>query len=478
MKLFHPLLLCPLIAGCRLDSQFLKPVDRWLVEPDAVGLPYETFELATGPHTSVHGWFLPNEDSDGRTVILCHGSGANISFYHPYYSLLHEAGYHVVLFDYRGYGQSRGEVNIAALFDDTETVLEYVIGHEEVDANKLVLFGTSLGSIVAMRSAARHPELAGLIIENAVSPRAALNAALGWPLAALAQTMLMPSRLEPANNVEGVTCPLLFICGAWDPALDQHLAVVDRATGSTASWIQPETGHAPNGLLEHELEFPVAVQRFLAACIEGRNPRVCVRRVSEGRGELALRDWCGERPVAVQLTLIDATGNCEFRSVWLDEDTMEFEWPESVARAHAWPYRFVLDGDATKAWIRKRGPLAKAEDTMRTLRAIADLVRTESTSLQDARLFVEELSTFEEAHGPLASMAQTELIPEFVLVAEALLESKGTEDAERGRRLLERALVAEPVVPAAHYWPASAYRAGFRGRTDVERARARLVALD
>jgi alpha-beta hydrolase superfamily lysophospholipase len=143
---------------------------------------------------------LPSEDSDGRTVVLCHGNAANISFYHPYYLFLHDAGFHVFLFDYRGFGRSRDDVSVDALFGDTEAALQHVFARPEVDRGKVVLFGMSLGAIPALDAAARNPELAGLVIKNASNPHAALQRGAGGFLTFWAELLALPGGMEPADN--------------------------------------------------------------------------------------------------------------------------------------------------------------------------------------------------------------------------------------------------------------------------------------
>lgn len=58
------------LTSCGLSSRLLIPREAWLVEPDELGFTFENVELESGPHTSVHGWFLPSAKSDGRTVVL------------------------------------------------------------------------------------------------------------------------------------------------------------------------------------------------------------------------------------------------------------------------------------------------------------------------------------------------------------------------------------------------------------------------
>ncbi|HEX5054313.1 MAG TPA: alpha/beta hydrolase [Planctomycetota bacterium] len=86
-----------------------------MAEPSDLGLAFENVELVTGDDTPVHAWFVPASGNDGRTVLLCHGNAADISFYHPYYSFLHAAGWNVLLHDHRGHGRSRCQRDVGGL---------------------------------------------------------------------------------------------------------------------------------------------------------------------------------------------------------------------------------------------------------------------------------------------------------------------------------------------------------------------------
>ncbi|MCA8980581.1 MAG: hypothetical protein KDC14_11195, partial [Planctomycetes bacterium] len=70
----------------------------------------------------------------------------------------------------------------------------------------------------------------------------------------------------------------------------------------------------------------------------------------------------------------------------------------------------------------------------------------------------------------------TELIPYFFSVAELLAASEDEGDQALARRMYRRCVDAEPPIHGAHYWPDSAYRAGFVHQYEVEQARSRLAA--
>lgn len=76
----------------------------------------------------------------------------------------------VLIFDYRGYGNSEGTPTEGGLTLDIDAVMLHVSQRTDIDKRRVFLFGRSLGGAVAVRGAANqvHPEraVAGVILEN------------------------------------------------------------------------------------------------------------------------------------------------------------------------------------------------------------------------------------------------------------------------------------------------------------------------
>lgn len=96
-------------------------------------------------------WLTPGA-GDGRrpAIVFCPGfTGTKYAaFYGPYVRQLSEAGYTVLLIDYRGWGDSEGERG--AIFpleqaEDIRSALSYLESRDDVDARRLGLFGVSFG---------------------------------------------------------------------------------------------------------------------------------------------------------------------------------------------------------------------------------------------------------------------------------------------------------------------------------------------
>lgn len=466
----------PLLGGClssALSERFLVPRQEWLAEPADLGLPFEELRVPIdrgGEH--VHGWFVPAAEGDGRTVILCHGSRANISFLAPYYGFLQAAGWNVVLFDYRGYGRSDGDVSVHGIFEDAEAVLDAVRGRADVDGGPVALFGLSVGAIVAARTAADHPEVAAVVLECLASPGEAIDRALPWPLDSYARHVSLPGRIEPAPNARRIGAPAFFMCGEFDAELTAHLDAWEACAGPSTCWIQAGADHCPHALMVHDQEYQESLLAFLDAAVEGAVPRVEAAAIDEGSVELRAVDVEGPFPLPVELALVGGEGQTTFVRRWMRSSVERWDVEQGIDVVHvaARRARRVDGAPEEDRWTPRPGPLARAQSHLDVFTALAAEITRATDPVREARLFVAELDR-RLAEGPFPPQLEAELVGAYLTAGRALLRT----DRSAARRLLTRCVEAEPSVPGLHYWPGWPYRAGFKKQSEVAEARALLA---
>lgn len=99
--------------------------------------------------TRLHGWFIPSSvgptENAIATVIHVHGNAGNMSAHWPLVSWLPKRNINLFMFDYRGFGESKGTPSPQGLLDDTKSAMNYVRHRAGVDPERLVLLGQSLG---------------------------------------------------------------------------------------------------------------------------------------------------------------------------------------------------------------------------------------------------------------------------------------------------------------------------------------------
>lgn len=130
------------------------PLAKVLATPADAGLAYERVSLVTADGVRLAGWYVPCEKARG-TVLMCHGNGGNIGDrLHPI-GLFHELGLNVLIFDYRGYGESAGKPSEEGTYQDARAAWQYLTEKRNIPSDKIVVFGRSLGGAVAADLAGR-----------------------------------------------------------------------------------------------------------------------------------------------------------------------------------------------------------------------------------------------------------------------------------------------------------------------------------
>jgi fermentation-respiration switch protein FrsA (DUF1100 family) len=143
-----------LLAGC-VQSMFYYPDSVRYETPDVLGLRYENVQFASADGTRLSGWFLPAENRSSPkeakgTVVHFHGNAQNMSAHWRFVAWLPKQGYNVLVFDYRGYGQSEGKPEPKGVFEDSNAALNYVRARSDIDPERLFVFGQSLGGTNAI----------------------------------------------------------------------------------------------------------------------------------------------------------------------------------------------------------------------------------------------------------------------------------------------------------------------------------------
>lgn len=244
------LLLPAVLTGCA--GMLFHPTERHVLDPANHGIEYKDLSWNTGDGRQLHGWFLPASDPAKGTIVYAHGNAQNISTHINSVHWLPDAGYNVLLFDYRGFGKSEGHPTLAGVHTDASAALDVARCFDA--PGRIVALGQSIGGsifTVAVSDTLWTSELAGVAIDSApTSYRAAAQNALAsswltWPVQ-MPGSWLIPdkfSALEAADQLPPI--PKLFIGNAGDTAIPLHHSeqLYARATGPKTHWQLNLDGH-------------------------------------------------------------------------------------------------------------------------------------------------------------------------------------------------------------------------------------------
>ncbi|NBC02534.1 MAG: alpha/beta fold hydrolase [Bacteroidetes bacterium] len=141
------------------------PSSDLVVTPSEAGLQAEDVWIETSDGERLHGWHLTNELTE-YIVVLSHGNAGNISNRIDIAKFLQEAGVSVLIYDYRGYGQSSGKPSEEGLYRDIEAVVNFLKTDEGYSEQQMIMYGRSMGGAVASFAATRF-NVGGLVLDSA-----------------------------------------------------------------------------------------------------------------------------------------------------------------------------------------------------------------------------------------------------------------------------------------------------------------------
>lgn len=205
-------------------------IDDYTFTPWELGVPYEEITLHTPDGLNLSGWWLPRPAA--RSVVIgCHG---HIGGKHDLLGIgtgTWRAGHNVLLFDFRGRGQSDPWANtlISREVDDLLTAVAYA--RERVAGARIGVVGFSMGAAVSILATAQEPAIAALVADSSFTSATDLIAERmrqvlripARPLVAMTDALIAQrhgyriSRVRPIDVIGQVAPrPLLIIHGTND----------------------------------------------------------------------------------------------------------------------------------------------------------------------------------------------------------------------------------------------------------------------
>jgi fermentation-respiration switch protein FrsA (DUF1100 family) len=146
--------------------------------PAALGFEFDEVRFTTHDGVSLHGWFIPSPNGSG-VVLFCHGNAGNISHRLDSIRIFRDLGLSVFIFDYRGYGLSGGRPTEQGTYRDAAAAWSYLVEQRGIAADRIVVFGRSLGAAIAAHLA-QSARPAALILESTFASVPDVAAAHYW----------------------------------------------------------------------------------------------------------------------------------------------------------------------------------------------------------------------------------------------------------------------------------------------------------
>lgn len=211
--------------------------------PRDFGIDFRDLTIPTSDNSTVSAWYLTRDDAIADFIFF-HGNAGNISTGRLDLVLkLFDQQYNVLVFDYRGYGQSPGSPTEAGIYLDSEAVARFYRDEFHRSGRKVIYFGRSLGGVAASLAAAKIPPT-GLILEATFPSKQALLR--HHP--ALLRFLALFSRYElpTIRFLDEVHCPVLVVHGDRDEIVPLQVGeeLFHRIKGDKEMYVVSGASHA------------------------------------------------------------------------------------------------------------------------------------------------------------------------------------------------------------------------------------------
>lgn len=248
-------------------GRVFKP-ERFPREAETVaseGLPVVDAQFRAADGVRLHGWWMPCSEAAG-TLLFCHGHSGSLGHRVDLFRELLRLPLNLFAFDYRGYGKSGGRPSERGLFRDVRAAYDHLVSSLGERAERIVLFGQSLGGAVAI-DGALHREVAGLVVQSsfvdlkAMARTASHRLPLHW---------LASNHFKNLEKVQKIRVPKLFIHGTVDTTIPyaHGEALFERAA-------QPKQLFTVVGASHHDVHIQGGesyfrrLRSFLVDCLAG-----------------------------------------------------------------------------------------------------------------------------------------------------------------------------------------------------------------
>jgi hypothetical protein len=260
----------------------LSPADLGIEFEETV---FEIVDESTGGKIRIAAWWIPHPINSGKCVILIHGyADAKVGAI-AWAPMFRELGFNILAIDLRAHGQSGGIYCTGGFFEsrDVNQIVTQLKNERGFAADRVVLFGASLGATVAAAVGATREDIAAVILE---SPHAEFTHAAGYQ----ADRMGMPgplfqrgafrvaqwigkcdfSAVRPIDTIPKIQCPVMVISAGDDqfvrpedlPALKAAVEKHDPRFGPSIWWFLPQAYHVL-GICENPEEYQKRIGEFL-----------------------------------------------------------------------------------------------------------------------------------------------------------------------------------------------------------------------
>ena len=177
--------------------------------PEAFAIVYAKVSIPSTDGVKLTCWVIPSADTSTLWLLYLHGNAGNVGKrgYVEHYAQLHRLGLNILTVDYRGYGESSGQPDEQGMYDDAFAGYQYLRSSQHIPAERIIVYGYSLGSAVAVDLTSKVPAT-GLIVEGSFTSVPDIGQ-LQYPYVPV--RLMARNRFASSSKIGLVNMPKLFI---------------------------------------------------------------------------------------------------------------------------------------------------------------------------------------------------------------------------------------------------------------------------
>ena len=209
------------------------------VTPRELGLLFDDVLIDVEPGVRIHGWFIKAAtDPAAATVLFSHGNAGNVVDRLDRVTALRKLGADFLLYDYRGFGRSTGDLSEEGTYRDGRAAYDYLVKTRLIDPSRIILMGESLGCAVTVQLALDRKS-AGVVLE---APFASIPHMASAVFPFLPVRLLVRTRYDNLGKIGRILRPLLVIQGTKD-----EVVPVEQGRLVFGAALEPKEYHAVEG---------------------------------------------------------------------------------------------------------------------------------------------------------------------------------------------------------------------------------------
>ena len=168
-------------------------------------------EILTADGLRLLAWYRPSPGHPGAVLVYLHGNAGHIGHRGDRVRPYLEAGFGVLLVEYRGYGGNPGQPSEVGFYTDARAALDF-LAQQGVTPARIVLYGESLGTGVAVQMAVERA-CGALVLEASFTSVAAVAQSRYWMFPV---RHLVLDKFDSLSKIGRVRCPVFIMHGERD----------------------------------------------------------------------------------------------------------------------------------------------------------------------------------------------------------------------------------------------------------------------